>query len=137
MIWTALGVAGMWIGWRNLSDSRKDIEALAHANGEKNLQTFPIMRVIAYGHYRNDLFRFSKHVTITAIGVIAMTIPQVPNADPVTPTGLVLTIGIFTIVMLILLASTLDRRQRDSITDMEAQRKAMQGSMFFEEDKKG
>lgn len=123
MIWTGLGVTGMWVGWKNLVDSRKDIEALQHANGERNLQTFPVMRLIAYGHYRNDLFRFAKHTTVAAIGVLAMIIPRQPNSEPVTPTGLVITIGFFTIVMLMLLASTLDRRQRDSISEIDKLRK--------------
>lgn len=116
MVWTLLGVVGLYFGVRNLRSSKRDIDALQKMNGHTFAQ-YQVMRVIAYGHYRNDLFRLAKHITILAIGVIAMILPN-PQSTRVSYTGVAITGGLFTIVLLLILASALDRRQREALEEM-------------------
>lgn len=119
IIWTALGLVGMAFGWSNLQSSKHDVEALRVMDGQ-NLAQYRVMRVIAFGHFRNDLFRFAKHITITAIGALSMVIPPAsPKGGAVTPTGVVVTGGLFTIVLLVIMSSVLDHRQREALLDIE------------------
>jgi hypothetical protein len=112
MLWTLIGITGASFGVMNLRESLKDIHAIEALNGNR-LPQHRVLSVIAYGHYRNDLFRLAKQVTIIVIGVIAMIIPPQNPKDPVTPVSLIVTGGLFTIAMLLVLASALDRRQRE------------------------
>ena len=84
----------------------------------KNLATYRVMRIVAYGHWRNDLFRLSKHCCIFFIGVLAMVLPpQNPQAQ-VSPLSLVITGGLFAISLLLIMASALDKKQRDALEDV-------------------
>lgn len=116
--WTVMGLIGCIISWGNLRWSRKDIDALAETNGH-NLARYQVMRILAYGHFRNDAFRFCKHLAVLFIGVLSMILPRAERAPVITPSGLVVTGGLFTIVLLLLLASALDRAQRNAIDEME------------------
>lgn len=116
MIWTLLGLAGSSLGWANLKQSRKELAALHEMNGN-TFQQYTTMRIIAYGHYRNDLFRLSKQVVILVVGIVAMFVPPVDNSQPVSPLGWVITIGLFAIALLIVMASALDRRQREALLE--------------------
>lgn len=115
MIWTVIGLIGMYFGWSNLKSSRADIEAIDEMNGNA-LKQHRVMRILAYGHYRNDLFRFSKHIVIAGVGILAMITPASPGttASP-TLTSLIVTGGFFTIAILIVIASALDKRQREGL----------------------
>lgn len=113
---------GMYFGYRNLASSRADIARLHKLNGQ-TFAKYQAMRVIAYGHFRNDLFRMSKHVTITTIGVISMVLPQSPGTtNHVTNSGIVITGGLFTISVLLVLASALDRKQREALEEIDETR---------------
>src|SRR4051812_856512 len=113
-----MGLVGSVIGWSNLRGSHKDIEALHEMNGD-NLGAYRVMRILAYGHFRNDAFRFCKHLAVLFIGVLSMILPRAENAPTITASALVVTGGLFTIVLLLLLASALDRAQRNAIDEME------------------
>lgn len=119
MLWTLFGLIGVVIGWSNLENSRHDIQALRDLNGH-TLKAYTEMRIIAYGHYRNNLFRFSKHFVVLLIGVISMALPPTSfgHNGKVTPTGIVITVGFFIIVVLMLMASALDQRQREALEDV-------------------
>lgn len=97
--------------------SRKDIEALKTMNGD-NIEKYRLMMVIAYGHYRNDLFRFSKHMVIFLVGVASMIAPPQVETQPVSAVGIIVTGGLFSLSILLVLASTLDRRQREAMEEM-------------------
>lgn len=85
----------------------------------KTFAAYRSMRVIAYGHFRNDAFRMAKHTTITAIGVISMILPASNNqaATHISYTSVVITGGLFTISVLLVLASALDKKQRESLEE--------------------
>jgi len=116
IMWFLIGVIGMYFGIGNVRASRQDMARMDKLNG-RNLAAYKAMRVIAFGHFRNDCFRLAKHCMITLIGLIAMLLPPTNKAQPVTPTGLVITVGLFTISMLIVLASVFDKRQRDFLEE--------------------
>jgi hypothetical protein len=119
MVWTLIGLIGMYFGISNLHWSNNDLRALKALNGG-NVKRFTIMRVIAFGHWRNDLFRLMKQLTITVIGVIAMILPTPPRqTTPITPVGVLITGGLFTISILIVMASVLDRRQREALEELD------------------
>ena len=117
-----MGAIGVYLGWGNLKESNKDVQALHKMNGNR-LGRFRVMRVIAYGHYRNDLFRLAKHVTVLVIGVMACVLPKARGtSNQLSPTSIVITVGLFTILLLIIMASALDRRQRDAVEEIEEAR---------------
>ena len=125
MIWTLLGGFGLYFGWVNLRNSRRNLEALHEMNGQ-TFATYRIMRVIAYGHYRNNLFRFAKHLTVFAIGIVSMLLPNFKvtgtgghSQNIVSYTQVVVTGGLFTIVLLLIMASVLDRRQTEALEALE------------------
>lgn len=119
MLWTLIGVIGMYFGVHNLSVSRADIKRLQEMNGNR-LAAHDVMRVIAYGHFRNDTFRLAKHSTITMIGLFSMLLPPAPGTSShVTPAGATITAGFFTISILLVLASALDRKQREALEEMK------------------
>jgi hypothetical protein len=117
MVWTTIGLIGMNFGIRNIISSKRDIAALRKMNGH-NVAKYQPMKIIAYGHYRNDMFRLAKHGTITMIGILSMIIPPT-SAGTITPVGLVITVGLFTISIMLVMASALDRRQREVLEDLE------------------
>jgi hypothetical protein len=126
IFWTVIGLIGMAASYENLRYSLDDLKALRAMNGH-NMARHRDMRVIAYGHFRNDAIRFGQTLTITVVGVIAMCLPSTQQSSPVTPTGLIVTGGLFTLVLLTVLASVLDRMQRNAIEEMEdVRRKADQ-----------
>lgn len=110
-----IGVVGMFLGRVNLKSSRRDIASLENQNGH-SLEQYDQMRLLAFGHYRNDLFRMCKHTTITLIGVLACSFPST-TTQPVTPVGLVITFGLFIIAVFLVMASFLDRRQREAMEE--------------------
>lgn len=114
IIWTSIGLVGIYLTWGNQQSTRKELHALRRLNGG-HLSKYGVMRVIAYGHYRNDLFRFSKCLVIVAVGFTACILPPPPTtpSGPATPVGVAITLGFFAIEVLVVLASALDARQRD------------------------
>lgn len=120
ILWTLFGSVGVVLGWKNLKSSRLDIQALHEINGH-TLKTYSEMKIIAYGHYRNNLFRLAKHTIVLSIGLISMLLPPANgnSAGKVTPIGVVITGGLFSIVLLLLMSSALDKRQREALNDVE------------------
>lgn len=72
------------------------------------------MKILAFGHYRNDLFRLAQYLIITMIGLLACIFP--PTLSKAV--GLVVTGGLFTIVLLLIMSSILDHRQRELMETM-------------------
>lgn len=119
LVWLLLGCVGVYFGWANLRDSKRDLDALHTLNGG-NLAKYQIMQLIAYGHYRNNLFRLAKFCTVLAIGLIASVLPPTKPGSTNGPiVGVVITGGLFTIVLLLVMSSILDRRQRDAIKEID------------------
>lgn len=86
----------------------------------RNLAQYRELRLIAYGHYRNDLLRFANHLTIVAIGAISMIIPNSGNETAhYDPAAVIVTVGFFTLSLLLTIASALDRRQREVLENSE------------------
>lgn len=119
MIWTAIGLIGVGFGWSNLRFSKRYLDALEVMNG-KNLSQHRIMKIIAYGHFRNDLLRMFALLTITFIGIFSMVVPspETTNGHHITFSGIIVTCGIFAITVEIIIASILDKNQRDAMEEM-------------------
>lgn len=112
IMWTLTGLVGIYITWSNLKDSRKYVTALRRMNGT-NLKAMREMRIIAFGHYRNEVLRIALFGIIIAVGVAAMITPPATSNQKITPVSIAITIGLLAITAILVAASFLDRRQRD------------------------
>lgn len=113
--WTVIGLVGVFVGYGNLSKSAFNLKSLKTMNGH-SIERFTELRILAAGQWRNDLFRLSKSSIITCIGIVACVTPPVSNTAPtISPVAVAVTIGLFAIEILILLASIMDRMQRDML----------------------
>jgi hypothetical protein len=99
MIWTLIGLGGIYT------------KALRKMNG-KTLAAVRRMRVIAYGDFRNEVFRTAISSIFIVVGIAAMLSPPTSNTARVTATSVAITLGFFGIEMLMVIASALDRQQR-------------------------
>lgn len=111
MIWTAIGVVGVWYAQHNIRDARKYIVALEKLNGDK-LPEHEQLSIIAFGHFRNEILRMAVFAVICMVGVLAMITPSASGSMHVSTTGLIVTFGLFTIGVLEIIKSALDKRQR-------------------------
>lgn len=114
LAWIAIGLIGLYFTVSNLRDINKNIEAVRRLNGNR-LPHYDLMLVVAFGHFRNELFRVGKIVTIVALGLIAIGLRNVTNRY--TAASVAVTIGFFAIALLIVLPSILDKRQRILMSD--------------------
>lgn len=110
LLWTLTGLVGIYLTWANLQDARQYITALEKVNGQKSSKE---VKIIAFGHYRNELFRIMMFLVVTGIGVVAMLTPPAIKNSPVTPVSIAITLGLFTLTALLVMASFLDKRQRE------------------------
>jgi hypothetical protein len=78
----------------------------------KTLAAVRRMRVIAYGDFRNEVFRTAISSIFIVVGIAAMLSPPTSNTARVTATSVAITLGFFGIEMLMVIASALDRQQR-------------------------
>lgn len=117
LVWTILGIIGTFITYDNMRDARKYIEAVEKMNG-KNLVNYRMLTVIAFGHYRDEMFRLIKFAAITAAGVALMLTPPADAKQPISATQVVVFIAFFTLEITMLAASALDRRQREIMRRM-------------------
>lgn len=109
ILWVAIGLVGLFFTVSNLRDINRNIEAVRKLNGNR-LPHYDQMLIVAFGHYRNELFRVGKTVTIIALGVLTMGLRNASSGY--TTAGVAVTIGFFMIALLIVLPSILDKRQR-------------------------
>lgn len=116
IIWTLTGLFGAYFTWSNLNDSKKYVKAVSAMNGER-LVLARELRIIAFGHYRNELLRLAMFAIIITIGIAAMLTPPAVAHQPVTPVAIAITMGLLGITALLVIASFLDRRQRDLMKD--------------------
>ena len=114
MLWTSIGLVGLLFTRRQLRRSSQMIEATRKFNG-RNLEQHRELRLIAYGHYRNAMFRLAKTCTILAIGALSMILPNTQTR--ITPTAVAVTVGLFMIELLIVLPGILDERQAQLMRD--------------------
>jgi hypothetical protein len=112
ILWTLMGIFGMYFSWRNMQDARLYVIAIEKLDGN-NLARANEMRIIAFGHYRNEILRLCKFSVVISVGVAAMIAKPADPAAPISPLSLIITIGLFALVGLMSAASALDRRQRD------------------------
>jgi hypothetical protein len=116
VLWTMAGLIGAYMTWGNLQDTRRYINAIRKRNGTKIGKE---VRIIAYGHYRNEIIRIISFVIITSVGAAAMLTPPAVPHQPVTPVSLVVTIGLLLLTALLVAASFMDRRQRDLLLHLD------------------
>lgn len=117
IIWTLIGVFGVFMCSKNIQESNKSLDALRVMNGH-TIARFTELRVIAFGRWRNDLFRMSKSVVITGVGIVACLAPPAsPDTPSITPVGVAITVALFAIEILVVLASTLDNKQREMLME--------------------
>lgn len=115
--WTLTGLVGIYLTANNLRDARRYITAIGRAY--EQVTVTDEMRIIAFGHYRNELLRLWMFLVVCGIGIVAMITPPSNRHQPVTPVGIAITLGLFTITAALVLASFLDRRQRDLLINLE------------------
>lgn len=117
ILWTFFGLVGIILNCNNLHHARKDLQLLGI------LQLNGILKKIAGSHLRSNFFRVLVNLVVVTVGITAMIQKPVNPAIPVTPTGTVITGGLFVIVILSILNAYSDRRFRhnlmkdDSIND--------------------
>jgi hypothetical protein len=111
MIWTVIGIGGIYYNIYNLRDALAYTKALRKMNG-KTLAAVRRMRVIAYGDFRNEVFRTAISSIFIVVGIAAMISPPPSASSRVTATSVAITLGFFGIEMLMVIASALDRQQR-------------------------
>lgn len=112
-----MGVIGVYFGYRNYRSSKRDIYMLHEIRKGGSVEHYRALRIIAFGHYRNDTLRLAKHSVVLAIGIISALLPNPSSRS--TPTQIVVTVGLFVIIVLLILASALDRQQRENLEEQE------------------
>lgn len=110
VIWLVMGLAALYLTSNNLRDVSKTLYAVELADVDPYEKQR--LRVIAQGHFRNDLIRMMKSLNIVAAGLIAVIAPPITPTSQLTPVGAAVTIAIFNLALLLVVASFLDRRQR-------------------------
>jgi uncharacterized membrane protein YuzA (DUF378 family) len=83
MIWTLIGLGGIYYNIYNLRDALGYTKALRKMNG-KTLAAVRRMRVIAYGDFRNEVFRTAISSIFIVVGIAAMLSPPTSNTARVT-----------------------------------------------------
>lgn len=122
IIWVGMGFIGLYLNRFNLNDTRKYREAVEKLNGN-NLMGYKLMKVIAFGHYRNELFRLAFNTAVIFAGVFSViTAPAIPRGYHVpifSPRTMVITASFF-IMQLVgsILPSLLDKKQREEMGRM-------------------
>lgn len=108
--WTFGGVILLAIVFVNFKDLLDEIGIRPSARGGKERQA---SLVIVHSYYRREFIRLFKAMIITTIGVIADVSPNVSHYT--NATGLVLTVGLFSLSSLVAVQSILDRRDRKHV----------------------
>lgn len=116
MIWTTIGLVGFYFVRKQLVRSTRYIEATRKLNGE-NLRRASELRILAYGHFRNALFRTAKTLIVILLGFMFMLIPNDPGEPSLT--GLIFTGWLFTMELLIIMPGILDDRQAEALEDLD------------------
>lgn len=114
MLWTAIGLVGLHFVLKQVRRTSQYIESTREFNGH-NLANYRELRLIAYGRFRNSIFRLAKTLTILLVGTLSMLIPN--QRTEITPTGVAITIGLFVIELLIVVPGILDERQAQMMHD--------------------
>lgn len=109
--WTLGGVILLVIVFVNFKDLLDEIGLRPGARGGKERQA---SLVIVHSYYRREFVRLFKAMIITTIGVIADASPNVSHYT--NATGLVLTLGLFSLSSLVAIQSILDRLDRKHVT---------------------
>ena len=101
LLWSAVALGALFIGWRNYSEAREDLEALGEArNGAWR---------IARGNIRRERVRAIVNGSYVAFGILVGFTPANPNP---TIASLVVSIGLTATSALLALNSYYDRRDR-------------------------
>lgn len=120
IIWTLCGVVGLSFSHKNLKEIRLSQRALYRLNGNK-IESIHILKIIAFGHYRNEMFRVGKASLIVISGVCAMIIPPANPDVPVSPLQIIILCAVFGIALQIVMASALDARQREILRELSVE----------------
>lgn len=112
IIWTLIGVVGLYYCMKNIRDVNRSIHALHEMDG-KTFEAWNRMQIIAGGHFRNEVFRILISSMFIAVGTIAMLLPSVTPHKPVSPLMVVISLAFFVIEAIVVSASVMDNRQRE------------------------
>lgn len=105
-LWTATGVGCLAVCLPSLRQAYRDWRAAGRRD--------EIVRILAFGYLRRELFRVGQGCFILAVGVVA-DYQTSPGPSVITPVGLVLTGCLFGIGVFVGLTSYFDRRQRTHV----------------------
>lgn len=119
LLWTLSGLVGIYLTWGNLRDAKLYITALRNHTSKNKLKLRRETKIIAFGHYRNEIMRLWMFAIITLVGAIAMATPPAIKHPKVTPVSLAITVGLLAITGILVTSSFLDRRQRDLVLALD------------------
>lgn len=109
VIWTLIGLVGLYVTARNFRSAKRSLTAykLSGYNGAGLM--------LANAHIRRETMRILIEGSVTGIGIAAMFAPPANPAQPITATGVIVTMGLFIINAATTLDSILDRRIRNRL----------------------
>lgn len=119
LLWTLSGLVGVYLTWGNLRDAKLYITALRHHSRKNGIKLRRETKIIAFGHYRNEIMRMWMFGIITMVGAVAMATPPAVKHAKVTPVSLAITLGLLAITGILVTSSFLDRRQRDLVLALD------------------
>lgn len=107
--WTAVALVGLIITAWALVDAVADLHYLQALglNGARE--------IVARGSARNETFRVVIHALLFLIGIVSMLTGPANPDRPVTPPGIVVGAGFCAVVVLLVVKSGMDRRDRHRV----------------------
>lgn len=106
LVWFLIGVLGLAVSFANLRDCWRDM-AYIEASGQNGL-----LWLAATSNTREEFLRVLKSVVICAIGLAAMRQPPANAVVPVSALAVIVTVGLFTLGVLVVAGSLRARRDR-------------------------
>lgn len=113
LVWTVSGVGLMVLIFVNFKDLLDEIGVRPGLRGAKERHA---SLVIVHSYYRREFLRLFKSFIITGIGIVADVAPNLSHYT--NATGLVVTVGLFSLSALVGLQSVLDRIDRKRVSQI-------------------
>lgn len=113
ILWTLFGLVGLGFAVSNFLVATEDVRYAVSGHPQDKAVV-----ALAQGHVRTELNRCLIHSIVMLVGFLAMLSPPTSHS-PVTPVGILVTVGLFAISGITISQSILDRRLRSLLTSFE------------------